>query len=100
MRRKTTYTPIKPQSAPMTRAATKPLRKNSYSKGANIDINVQIVQKVETVQAVDCFDVCERLSRYQRVPIKYAARAGARRSSPNRRDGIRRARRCRHLEAL
>jgi 23S rRNA maturation mini-RNase III len=61
---------MKPQSAPTTTAARKPLRKNSYSKGNRKDINVQIVQAVQALQAVfGRFELFERLERFERVVI-------------------------------
>src|ERR1041385_4586949 len=70
---------MKPQSAPITTAAMKPLRKNSYSNGTNMDIKFKIVQKVQAVQTVNktktakrfnsafCSRRFERLERLERL---------------------------------
>src|SRR5215468_2281511 len=62
---------MKPQSAPTTTAARKPLRKNSYSKGRSKEgIKVQIVQNVQAVQAVfGRFELVERLERFERYHL-------------------------------
>src|SRR5262249_52150700 len=60
---------MKPQSAPTTTAARKPLRKNSYSNGTNKDMssnrsNVQAVQA-----AFGRCELIERLERFERCHL-------------------------------